>query len=99
MRVIKKLNTHNEWKGKGNHCCEGGNLPAYSPDLIPSDFHLFLHLKKHLATQKFHKNEEENNEVTMWLCVQVTEFCNTGIQKLIPRLNNCLDKGGDYVEK
>jgi hypothetical protein len=22
-----------------------------------------------------------------------------GIQKLVPRLNKCLDKGGDYVEK
>jgi hypothetical protein len=25
-----------------------GHAP-YSPDLAPSDFHLFLHLKKHLA--------------------------------------------------
>jgi len=27
--------------------------PPYSPDLVPSDFHLFLHLKKHLAEKKF----------------------------------------------
>jgi hypothetical protein len=32
--------------------------PAHSPDLTPSDFHLFLHLMKHLASQKFHKDEE-----------------------------------------
>jgi hypothetical protein len=58
MRVIQKLNTQNEWQGEGNHRCEGGNLPAYSPELDPSNIHLFLHLKKHLASQKFHKNKE-----------------------------------------
>jgi hypothetical protein len=98
-RVIQKLNTHNKREGKGNHGCEGGNLTAYIPDLAPSDFHLFLHLKKHLANQKFHENEEVNSKVSTWLCVPVTEFYNIGIQKLTTRLNNCLDKGGDYVEK
>jgi hypothetical protein len=46
MRVIQKLNILNEWEGKGNHCCEGSYLPAYSPDLIPSDFHLFFSFKE-----------------------------------------------------
>jgi len=31
--------------------------PAHNPDLSPSDFHLFLHLKKHLVGQKFHEVE------------------------------------------
>jgi len=31
--------------------------PPYSPDLAPSDFHLFLHLKTHLAGQKFDEDE------------------------------------------
>jgi histone-lysine N-methyltransferase SETMAR len=73
--------------------------PAQSPDLAPSDFHLFLHLKKHLAGQKFHKDEEVKNEVTTWLRAQAAEFYNIGIQKLVPRLNKCVDKGGDYVEE
>jgi hypothetical protein len=29
---------------------------AHSPELAPSDFHLFLHLKKHLFGQKFHED-------------------------------------------
>ena len=37
--------------------------------------------------------------VTAWLCSKAAEFCDFRIQKLIPRLNQCLDKGGDYVEK
>jgi hypothetical protein len=28
--------------------------PPYSPDLAPSDFHLFLHLKSFLAGRSFH---------------------------------------------
>jgi histone-lysine N-methyltransferase SETMAR len=73
--------------------------PALSPDLAPIDFHLFLHLKKHLAGQKFHEDEVVKNEVTTWLRAQAVEFYDIGIQKLVPRLNKCLDKGGDYVEK
>lgn len=82
------------WEGKGNHC-EGGN----SPDLVPSNFHLLLRLKKHLASQKFHKDKEVKNEVTIRLRVQVVDFYDIGVQKLVPRLNKCLDNGGDYVKK
>ena len=32
--------------------------PPYSPDLAPSDFHLFLHLKKYLAGEKFDDDDE-----------------------------------------
>jgi transposase len=32
--------------------------PSYSPDLEPSDYHLFSKLKVWLATQHFHCNEE-----------------------------------------
>jgi hypothetical protein len=52
-----------------------------------------------MAGQKFHEDEEVKNEVTAWLCAQAAEFCDIGIQNLVPRLNKCLDKGGDYVEK
>jgi hypothetical protein len=30
--------------------------------------------------------------------VQAAEFCDVGIQKLIPRLNRCLDKGNDCLK-
>jgi len=39
------------------------------------------------------------NEVTTRLRAQAAKFYDIGIQKLVPRLNKCLDKGGDYVEK
>jgi hypothetical protein len=31
--------------------------------------------------------------------VKAVEFYDIGIQMLIPRLNKCLDKAGDVVEK
>ena len=41
------------------------NHPDQSPDLTQSDLDLFWHLKKHLASQKSHKDEEVKNEVTI----------------------------------
>jgi len=32
--------------------------PSYSPDLAPSDFHLFPNLKKFVAGKRFRSNEE-----------------------------------------
>ena len=34
-----------------------------------------------------------------WFIEQAAEFYDSGIQKLVPRLNKCLDNAGDYVEK
>jgi len=72
--------------------------PPYSPDLAPNDFHLFLHLKKHLAGKKFDDNEVQE-EVMTWFKGQAADFYDLGIQKLVPRLNKYLDNASDYVEK
>jgi len=58
-----------------------------------------MHLKKRLSCQKFHEDEEMKNEVTTRLRAQAAKFYDIGIQKFVPRLNKCLNKGGDYVEK
>ena len=74
--------------------------PPYSPDLAPSDFHLFLHLKKFLSSrQHFHDDEELKTNVTRWFHSQAADLYDTGMQKLIPRYDKCLNSGGDYVEK
>jgi len=38
--------------------------PPYSPDLAPSDFHFFLHLKKHLTAKNFENDIEVQEKVT-----------------------------------
>jgi hypothetical protein len=42
---------------------------------------------------------EVQEEVMTWFKEQATDFYDSGIQKLVPRLNKCLDNAGDYVEK
>ena len=74
------------------------DYPPYSPDLAPSDIHLFLHLKKHLTGKKF-DDDEVQEEVTTWFKVQAADFHDSEIQKLFQRLNKCLDNAGVYVEK
>jgi len=74
------------------------HLP-YSLDFTPSDFHLFLHLKKHLAGKKFDDNDEVQEGVMTWFKGQAADFNDLGIQKLVPRLYKSLDNAGDYVEK
>ena len=65
--------------------------PPYSPDLAPSDCHLFLHPKKHLAGKKFDDDDDETQEEVMtWFKEQAADFCDSGIQQLLPRLNKCL---------
>jgi len=55
---------------------------------------LFLHLTKHLAGKI-----EVQEEVMTWFKGLAADFYDSGIQKLVPRLNKCLDNAGDYVDK
>ena len=73
--------------------------PPYSPDHAPSDFHLFLHLKKHLAGKKVGDDGEVQEEVMTWFKGLAADFYDSGIYKLVPRLNKCVDNACDYVEK
>jgi histone-lysine N-methyltransferase SETMAR len=72
--------------------------PPYSPDLAPSDFHLFLHLKSFLAGQRFH-NDAVKEVVTTCFASQAASFYNEGIQKLVQCYDKCLNNGGNYVKK
>jgi hypothetical protein len=51
-----------------------------------------------LQSQRFSNNELIEG-VKMWLSSQMTDFFNTGIQKLIPQTDKCLNSSSDYVEK
>ena len=73
--------------------------PPYSPDLVPSDFHLFLHLKKFLSGKQFDDDSGLKDAVQKWLTLQAAAFHEEGIQKLVPCYNKCLNNGSEYVEK
>jgi hypothetical protein len=67
-------------------------------NLATSDLHLFLHLKEHLAGKKF-DDDDDVQEVMTWFKGQAADFYDSGTQKLVPRLNKCLDNAGDCFEK
>ena len=73
--------------------------PPYSPDLAPSDFHLFGPMKEHLQDQKFADDKEVMEAVQSWLKVTPKSFFLKGIRKLVNRWTKCVVKQGDYVEK
>jgi hypothetical protein len=83
-------------------CFFCGRLPAsvaYSPDLAPSDFHLFPKLKQFLGGRRFKSDEEVKDVVKERLNGLAAEVHDEGIQKLVTRYDKCLNVGGDYVEK
>jgi histone-lysine N-methyltransferase SETMAR len=73
--------------------------PAYSPDLAPSDFHLFPKLKEFLGGKRMETDVEVKETDTAWLNGLAAEFYDEGIVKLLSRLDKCLNLYGDYVEK
>ena len=73
--------------------------PPYSPDLAPSDYHLFSKRKVWLATQCFHTNEELMDGFKTWLHNLAAPFYDEGLRKLVPRYDKCLNVDGNYVEK
>jgi histone-lysine N-methyltransferase SETMAR len=73
--------------------------PSYSPDLTPSDFHLFGLLEKHLGGRSFADDEDVEMEVGKWLKKQSKDFCVAGFDALLKRRDKCINVGGEYVEK
>jgi histone-lysine N-methyltransferase SETMAR len=73
--------------------------PTCSPDLAPSDFHLFPKLKEFLGGRRFKSDEEVKDAVKEWLNGLAVEVYDEGIQKLVTRYDKCLNVGGDYVDK
>ncbi|GBN98073.1 hypothetical protein AVEN_198350-1 [Araneus ventricosus] len=56
---------------------------TYSPDLAPSDFHLFSELKNWQGGQNFQSNEELQSKVKAHLTPLVVMFFKEGIEKLL----------------
>ena len=73
--------------------------PAYSPDLAPSDYFLFLQLKKHLKGNHYDSDEEVVAAVRQRCREQSPEFFADGIRQQVRRWQLCVDRDGDYVEK
>jgi transposase len=67
--------------------------PPYSPDLAPSDYHLFGKLKDSIRGTKFEDDGSLVAPVKKWLKSADPEFA------LAPRWRKAVERDGDYVEK
>ena len=73
--------------------------PSYSPDLAPSDYHLFGFVKDQLRGQRYETTGAIQKAVRQCLRMAGTEFYRRGIFKLQERWEKCVEESGDYVEK
>ncbi|PNF23181.1 hypothetical protein B7P43_G02737 [Cryptotermes secundus] len=73
--------------------------PPYSPDLAPSDYHLFGPLKEALRGRRFTSDQEVKEAVHVWLATQPKTFFSEGIRKLVQRWTKCVEKQGDCIKK
>ncbi|GFO45350.1 transposase [Plakobranchus ocellatus] len=72
--------------------------PAPSPDLAPSDCHLFGPLKRHLGGMAFETEDDLISELRTWFDNLDVDFFRVGINSLLSRWQKCIDLHGDYVE-
>ena len=56
--------------------------PPYSPDLAPSDFHLFPNMKRHLAGTHYNTDNDVISAVDDFLDLQDKTFYENGIKAL-----------------
>jgi hypothetical protein len=70
--------------------------PPYSPDLAPSDYHLFPGLIKQLKVCHFSSDVDVIDAAETWLDGQPDFFF--GLQKLEHWAKKCIELRGEYVE-
>lgn len=70
--------------------------PPYSPDLAPSDFHLFRSLSNFLTHKKFDNCEQLQLGVSEFFDSKDASFFRSGIFKLPDRWRKVLASEGDY---
>lgn len=73
--------------------------PAYSPDLSPSDYHLFPALKSPLRGKHYEGLKEMKQAIKQWISDTPEDFFNSGLRKLVERWEKCIQLEGGYVEK
>ena len=72
--------------------------PPYSPDLAPSDYHLFASMGHALAEQRFCSYEEVGKWLDGWMASKNERFYWQGIHKLPERWSKCVESNGAYFE-
>ena len=73
--------------------------PPYSPDIAPSDYHLFRSMAHGLAEQHFHYYEEAKNWVDSWIAAKDEQFFRRGIRMLPERWEKVVASDEQYFQE
>jgi histone-lysine N-methyltransferase SETMAR len=72
--------------------------PPYSPDLSPSDYHLFRALSNFLKEKKYDDQEHMKNDLRSFFASLSPDFFIKGIMDLPHRWETVIDTNGDYIK-
>lgn len=72
--------------------------PPYSPDIAPSDYHLFRSMQNDLAGHRFQTTEEIENWLDDWIGKKDKHFFWNGIHNLRDRWAKVVASDGQYFE-
>lgn len=71
--------------------------PPYSPDLAPSDYHLFRSLERFIRGKTFDSKEDIDKFLSKFFRSKTREFYTKGIEALPTRWTKVIDNRGEYV--
>jgi histone-lysine N-methyltransferase SETMAR len=74
------------------------NHPTYSPDIAPSDYHLFSNLKRTLRGRNFSSDDEAIAVVENYFSSLDSEFFCQGIESLYDRWQRVVASEGQYIK-
>ena len=72
--------------------------PAYSPNLAPSDYHLFRSTQHFLSEKTFQDIESVRKEVVQYFDFKPVSFFEKRIQSLPERWAKVIDAEGNYFD-
>ena len=73
--------------------------PPYSPDLSPTDFHLFLSFDNHMKNRTFNIEDDLKTEVLNFFQSRTKDFYKNGITKLLNRWEKAIECDGPYFDE
>ncbi|XP_020293890.1 histone-lysine N-methyltransferase SETMAR-like [Pseudomyrmex gracilis] len=92
-QTVAKLNLHPQ-KSFG---WEMMQHPPYSPDLAPSDYHLFRSLQNNVDGHQFDSIEAIRNHLVDFFAHKSQGFYKNGIKALPKRLQQVVDQDGQHI--
>lgn len=73
--------------------------PPYSPDMSPTDYHLFLALQNYMTNKKYQNQVEIEEQVANFFASKNKTFYEKGIYSLVSRWERIVECAGTYINE